>query len=167
MCDIFRFSELFVSLSELDQFFSFWRDRKGCWFVVWEIGTQAGTMPWGWGENSTQQPKIYSFPPPEKSTSQNLHLPLSKVSFPSSSNFNLSLNNQDRNNHPIQVSTVAVAITVVSFFSMSSYMHTYVMLVLINPYLLNVVFSMTKTLNVQNSPKQNFNATPLPTFQCY
>ena len=34
-------------------------------------------------------------------------------------------------------------------------MHTYVMLILITWCLLNDVFSMTKALNCQNSPKQN------------
>ena len=87
-----------------------------------------------------------------------------KSVIPSPSNSNSSPNNQDSNNHSIQVSTIAVVIVVVSLFSTSSYMHTYIMLILINPCLLKVVLSMTKTLNNQNSPKQNFYA---PTFQCY
>ena len=38
--------------------------------------------PLGWREkNPTQQPKIYSFPPPEKSSSINVHILLLKVSF--------------------------------------------------------------------------------------
>ena len=36
--------------------------------------------PWRWGEIITQQPKIYYFPPPEKSLLVDLHLLLSKVS---------------------------------------------------------------------------------------
>ena len=37
----------------------------------------------------------------------------------------------------------------------------YVMLILINRYLLNIFFSMTKILNGQRSPKQNFYSPPL------
>ena len=49
-------------------------------------------------------------------------------------------------------------------FLKSGFMYTHVMLILINQCLLNVVFSMTKALNGQNSPKQNF---PSRRFQCY
>ena len=43
-------------------------------------------------------------------------------------------------------------------------MYTHAMLILINRRLLNVAFSMTKTLNSQRSPKQNLI---FPAFQCY
>ena len=39
------------------------------------ICTQIDNMLQGQRESSTQQPKIYSFPPPEKLTSPNLHSP--------------------------------------------------------------------------------------------
>ena len=45
----------------------------------------------GMGKNPTQQPKIYSFPPPEKSPLINLLLLLSKVSFLPLSNSNFHL----------------------------------------------------------------------------
>ena len=43
-------------------------------------------------------------------------------------------------------------------------MYAHVMLILINRCLLNVVFSITKALNGQISPKQIF---VIPIFQCY
>ena len=56
-------------------------------------------------------------------------------------------------NFQIQASFIAVVIVVVSFFLTSVFIYTYVMLVLINGCLLNVIFSMTKALNGRNSPK--------------
>ena len=45
-------------------------------------------------------------------------------------------------------------------------MYTYMILSLINQWLLNLIFGMTKALNVQNSSKQHFQPPPLSTFQC-
>ena len=59
-------------------------------------------------------------------------------------------------NYPIQASFSTVVIAVVSFFLTSDFMYRHIMLVLINRCLLNVVFSLTKALNGQSSPKENF-----------
>ena len=96
----------------------------------------------GMGKNLTQQPKIYWFPPPEKFPLINLLLSLSKMSF-------LPHQIVIFIYYIIQASYVAVAIAIVSFLHQLQ--------VLINWYLLNVVFSMTKALNDQSSPKQNFS----------
>ena len=47
------------------------------------------------------------------------------------------------------------------FICLSAILIDHVMLILINQHLLNVVFSMTKTLNGQSSPKQNFHSPHL------
>ena len=67
-------------------------------------------------------------------------------------------------NHPIQAWFIVVVIVVVSFFLTLGFIYTYFMLILINRYLLNIIFSMTKTLSGQNFPKQNFGSR---TFQFY
>ena len=59
-------------------------------------------------------------------------------------------------NHPIQASFIAVAIAVVSFFLTSGFIYRDFMLILISQWLLDLIFSMTKALNGQNSSKQNF-----------
>ena len=56
---------------------------------------------------------------------------------------------------------VAAVIPAVSFFLTSGFMYTHFMLILINRCLLNVVFSMSKVLNGQSSPKENFNSLHL------
>ena len=56
---------------------------------------------------------------------------------------------------------VAVVIPAVSFFLTSGFMYTHFMLILINRCLLNVVFSMSKVLNGQSSPKENINSLHL------
>ena len=61
----------------------------------------------------------------------------------------------------MQASFVAAVIAVVSFFLISGFMYTNVMLILINQCLLNAVLSMTKGLNGQSSPKQNFYSAHL------
>ena len=101
------------------------------------------------GENSTQQPKTYPFPQPVKSPLKNVHLPLSKVSF-----------------FPHQIA-ILIYLPYKSFICSCchccciilftlGFMYTHVMLILIIRCLLNVVLSMTKALNGQSSPKQNF-----------
>ena len=99
-------------------------------------------------ENLTQQAKIYSSPPPEKSPLINLHLPVSKVSFLS---------------HQIAIFIQLLYISFICscshccciiFFLTSGFMYTYVMPILINQCLLNVVFSMAKALNGQSSPSK-------------
>ena len=42
------------------------------------------------------------------------------------------------------------------FFITSGIMYTYFMLILINPWLLNLIFKMTKTMNGKNFCNQNF-----------
>ena len=43
------------------------------------------------------------------------------------------------------------------FFLTSGFMYTYAMLILINGYLLNAIFSITKELNGQNSSQKSFH----------
>ena len=107
------------------------------------------------GKNPTQQPKIYSFPLLEKFPLINLLLPLSKMAF------------------LLHQIGIFIWLPYTSFIwgcsyycciiyvSTSGFMYTCVMLILINWYLLNVVFSMTKALNGQSSPKQNFRSPHL------
>ena len=90
----------------------------------------------GMGQNTSQQPKIYQFSPPEKSSLINLDLPLSKPSFLF---------------HQI---AIFISSPYTSFICSCS--HCCCMLILINQCLLNVVFSITKTLNGQIYPKQHF-----------
>ena len=52
---------------------------------------------------------------------------------------------------------ITAVILVISFFLTSAFMYTHAVLILINLYLLNVFFSMTKALNSQNSSKQSLN----------
>ena len=56
-------------------------------------------------------------------------------------------------NHPIQGSFIAAVIAVVSFFLTSGFMYRYIMLILINQRLLNLICSMKKVMNGQNSSK--------------
>ena len=62
-----------------------------CTHQVWTVPSSPESL-WeilGMAENPTQQPKIYSFSPPEKKSPLiDLHLPLSKASFLPSSNSN-------------------------------------------------------------------------------
>ena len=51
-----------------------------------------------------------------------------------------------------------VVFVAVSLYLTLGFLYTCVMLTFINRCLLNVVFSMTKALNGQNSPKQNFHS---------
>ena len=100
----------------------------------------------GMRESTSQQPKIYSFSPPEKSSLINLHFPLSSVILsPSNRNFRLG----------IFICSCSHCCCII-FFNFRLYMYTHVMLILINQCLLNVVFSITKALNGQISPKQHF-----------
>ena len=98
-------------------------------------------------KNPTQQPKIYSFLPPEKFPLINLLLNLSVViSFLSNSNFHQL---------PYIIFICCLDVVVVSLFIILLY-HFCVMLILINRCLLNGVFSKTKISNGQSSLKQNF-----------
>ena len=107
----------------------------------------------GMGKNPTQQPKIFSFPPSEKSTLIYLNLSLSKVSFlPRQAAFS--------SNHPMRSSFVAAVISVVSYSDFMLYVHI-CHANLTNQCLLNVAFSMTKALNDWSSPKQNFHSLHL------
>ena len=65
----------------------------------------------------------------------------------------------------MQASEIAVVKNVVYDFLTSGFMYKYIILILINWWLMNLIFSMTKAMNGQNSSKQNFH--PLSTFQCY
>ena len=104
----------------------------------------------GMGKNPTQQPQIYSFSSPEKSPLINLLLLLSKMAFlPHQTVIFIKL--------PYRSSICGYShCCYIIFISNSGFMYTCVMLILINWCLLNVVFSMTKALNGQSSPKQNF-----------
>ena len=57
-------------------------------------------------------------------------------------------------NHPIQGSFIAAVIAVVSFFLTSGFMYRYIMLILINQRLLNLICSMKKVMNGQNSSRE-------------
>ena len=106
----------------------------------------------GMGKNPTQQPKIFSFPPSEKSTLIYLNLSLSKVSFlPRQAAFS--------SNHPMRSSFVAAVISVVSYSDFMLYVHI-CHANLTNQCLLNVAFSMTKALIDWRSPKKNFHSLP-------
>ena len=61
----------------------------------------------------------------------------------------------------MQALFVAGAVAVVSFFLTSGFTYTCVMLILINRCLLNIVFRITKAMNGQSSPEQNFNSPHL------
>ena len=104
------------------------------------------------GDEGEYQPtaKIYLYPPLEKSSLINLHLPLSKVLFLL---------------HQIAIYISSPYTSFIcscshcccfTFFNLRLYMYAHVMLILINQCLLNVVFSITKALNGQISPKQHF-----------
>ena len=103
---------------------------------------------WGSGRIPANSQMFTHFPT-KKSSLINLHLPLSIVSFlchqiaifikSSYANFICSCN------HCCCI-----------IFLTSGFMYTHAMPVLINRCLLNVVFSMTKALNSQSSPKQHF-----------
>lgn len=69
-----------------------------------------------------------------------------------------------RYNHPIQDLFIAAVIAVLSLFLSSCYMYAYITLVLINQCVLNIIFSMAKALNGQNSSKQNLQ-DPSRTFK--
>ena len=105
------------------------------------------------GENTTQQPKIYSFFPPEKSPLMDLHLSLSKVSFLP---------------HQIAIFMLSPFASFIStcthfccivFLTWGS-MYTHVILILLTQCSLNVAFSMTKALNGQSTLKQKFPFPP-------
>ena len=59
-------------------------------------------------------------------------------------------------NHPIQASFKAVVTAVVSFFLTLGFIYRYIMLILINRWLVNLIWSMIKAMNSQNSFKQNY-----------
>ena len=73
-------------------------------------------------------------------------------------NVHLPLAQQFLSHHSIEALFVAVVIAAIFFFFFKSrlYMNTHVMLILINQCLLNVVFSITKALTGQISPKYHF-----------
>ena len=56
-------------------------------------------------------------------------------------------------NHPIQTLFIAAVIAVVLLFLTSDFMYTNIMLIFINRCLLNLIFSMKKALNGENSSK--------------
>ena len=95
----------------------------------------------GWGQKTTQQPKNCSFPAPEKSPSLN-----SNFHVITQYKFHLKLQS-----------------LLLYQFLTSGFISTYATLTFIHRCLLNVIFSMTKALNGQNSIKQN---SILSTFQC-
>ena len=82
--------------------------------------------PCRWGKNPVQQQK-------------NAHFP-----------------HQKNPPHQYELQFIAVVIAAVLFFLTSSFMYRYIMLILISWGLLNLICSMTKALNDQNSFKQNF-----------
>ena len=92
------------------------------------------------------EPRIYSFPSSENPSLLNFFLPLPKVSFllPSNSNF-----------HLITIYKLYIWLQSLLLYHFFSFMYTWIMLILINQCLLDVVFSMIKALNGQSSPKQN------------
>ena len=53
------------------------------------------------------------------------------------------------------------------FFITSGIMYTYFMLILINPWLLNLIFKMAKIMNCQNSSKQNFQPPSSAPFKAF
>ena len=82
-----------------------------CTHQVWTVlpSPEPLWVTLGMGKNPTQQPKIYSFPPSEKSPLIDLNLLLSKVSF-------FPHQTAISSNHPVQSSFVAAVISVVSYF---------------------------------------------------
>ena len=56
-------------------------------------------------------------------------------------------------NHPIQTLFIVAVIAVILLFLTSDFMYTNIMLIFINRCLLNLIFSMEKALNGQNSSK--------------
>ena len=91
------------------------------------------------GEESCRTAKNCSFPTPEKFPSPN-------------SNFHVI------NQYKLHLKQFTID---VSYFLASDFMQTYIMLILINRWLPNLILSMTKALNSQNSSKQNFHPSPL------
>ena len=68
-------------------------------------------------------------------------------------------------NHPIQTLFIVAVIAVVLLFLTSDFMYTNIMLIFINRCLLNLIFSMEKALNGQNSSK--WDSQPPFHLQCY
>ena len=64
----------------------------------------------------------------------------------------------------MQALFIALVIAVVAFFLTSGFMYRYIMPILINRWLLNLIFSMTKALSRQSSSKQNFQLPSSPLF---
>ena len=125
-----------------------------CTHQVWTVPPSPEPL-WetlGMGKNPTQQPKIHSFPPLEKSPLIDLNLSQSKVSF---------LPHQTA---IFKLSSYAIFICICSPFccilNFSLYVHIY-QANLTNQCLRNVAFSMTKVLNDWSSPKRNFHSVHL------
>ena len=93
---------------------------------------------------------MYSFLTPEKYILINLLLTLSKMSFLPLSNSNFHLITLCKLHLCLQ------PLLLYHFCINFRLMYTCVMLISINWCLLNVIFSMTKAVNDQSSPKQNF-----------
>ena len=106
------------------------------------------------GKNPTQQPKIYSFPPLEKSPLNKLKSFAVKsfISSPSNSDFQVII----LGNFHFQLQSFLLY----DISNFRLYVHT-CHANLTNQCLLNVVISMTKALNDQRSPKKNFHSLPL------
>ena len=121
-----------------------------------EISTQVNFVTWRWDKNPTKQQRFTHFSHKKTYSHESYILFYLKC-------HSLPIKLQFSCNHLTKASFVAVVIpiAIISFFKK---FRTYVMLILINQYFLNNAFRMTKTLNVQNYPKQIFIP---PTIQCY
>ena len=108
---------------------------------------------WGWVENPAKQPKNYSFPQPEIPLSHQMYI------LPSSSNRKFHVITQ----HKLHLFCSGNQCCCITFLT-QGFTYTYIMLILINQCLLNLVLCMTKALNGQSSERQNFHS---PTFQGY
>ena len=101
-------------------------------------------------KNISQQPKIYYFSPPEKSSQINSASSTIKSFLPSPWN-----SNKISSPYTSFICSCSNCYCII-FFNFRLYMYAHIMLSLINQCLLNVVFSITKELWSKISPKQNF-----------
>ena len=102
-------------------------------------------------KNPTQQPKIYSFLPSEKSPLIDLNLSLS-ISSPSSSSFQVII--------LCSFHLQLLSFLLYHILNFRLYVHTF-LANLTKQCSMNNAFNMTKALNNWSSPKKNFHSLPL------
>ena len=126
--------------------------KNCCTRQVWIVPHPSAEPLWetlGMRGNPTQQPKVYSFPPSEKSPLNPLK---SFITSPSSSNYQV-----------ITLCNLHLLLSVILLYHILNfrlYVHT-CHSNLTNLCLLNVAYSMTKALNNRSSPKQNSHSLHL------